>query len=108
MNDAMTFASNYCKISPATQLRINQYFNQIKKKWSMTQGQVCYGLNIENPTFNLNMLFEDMVQGSTGNGVVTNSKRAKIGGGFWDYYKRGLGISMSLIKGPGHFVYDLG
>ena len=35
MNDAMTFASNYCKISPATQLRINQYFNQIKKKWSM-------------------------------------------------------------------------
>ena len=51
----------YRKKPNVQQLRINQYFNQIKKKWSMTQGQVCYGLNIENPTFNLNMLFEDMV-----------------------------------------------
>ena len=83
LTDATSFSSNFCKISPAQQLQATEYFHEIKKKWSVTQEQFCSGLDIKYPTFNLNMLFENMIQGAMDGGGSTNPLSAQSGG-FWD------------------------
>ena len=106
-NDATTISNNYCKLSRAQQIQVAQFFNQIEQKWSITQQTFCLGINIEYPQFNLNLLFDSMLQ--TGNKAAPNGFNSiQTGSNFWTYYKKGFQTSAKMLKGPGSFLYDLG
>ena len=103
----MTFSSNFCKLSPAQQININQFLNQIEEKWSFAQSQFCYGLEINYPEYNLNLMFDNILQSRIGSGGSVNPMKANPDGGFWNYFQKGFSTSAKLLKGPGPFVYDL-